>query len=238
VRYSAALVSAAAAVLVAVPACGGNGGGGDDTAPGSAIEPAAQKRAESTLLKLADFPDGWRASAPEDQGGQEKFNKCLGVDLSGLTKIGDADSKDFAKGESTQASSSTVIYKSDQQAEDAISKAGAAMSGTAAEGCFQDVVEKAVRGEKGFKLGDVDVGELSFTPPDVDEAKAWQIVIPLEVTSGALKGLSPDVYIELVALREGDTVASVTTQDVLTEFDSELRNQLVQTVAGRMSGSS
>ena len=34
---------------------------------------------------------------------------------------------------------------------------------------------------------------------------------------------------------EGDTVAGLTTQDVLTEFDEELRNQLVQTVAGRMS---
>jgi hypothetical protein len=237
VKYSAALVAAAAAVLVAMPACGGNGGG-DDTAPGSAIDPAAQTRAESTLLKLADFPNGWRASAPEDQGGQEKFNKCLGVDLSGLTKIGDADSQDFEKGDSTQASSSATIYKSDQQAQDAISEAAAGMSGTAAEGCFQDVVEKAARGEKGFKLGDVDIGELKFTPPDVDEAKAWQIVIPLEVTSGALKGLSPDVYIELTALREGDTVASVFTEDVLSEFDPALRNQLVQTVAGRISGSS
>jgi hypothetical protein len=60
-------------------------------------------------------------------------------------------------------------------------------------------------------------------------------VIPVEITSGAAEGLSPDVYIELVALREGDTVASVRTQDVLTEFDPELRNQLVQTVAGRLS---
>jgi hypothetical protein len=160
----------------------------------------------------------------------------MGVDLSGLTKIGDADSQDFATGgESTQASSSAVIYKSDQQAEDAISESGAAMSGSAAEGCFQDLVEEALKGEKGFKLGEVDVGELSFAPPDVEEAKAWQVVIPVEITSGAAEGLSPDVYIELVALREGDTVASVRTQDVLTEFDPDLRNQLVQTVAGRMS---
>jgi hypothetical protein len=240
VKYSAALVAAAAVVLLAAPACGGNGGGddGDDTAAGSAIVPEAQERAESIVLKLADFPDGWRASAPEDEGGQEEFNKCMGVDLSELTKIGDADSQDFAMGESTQAQSTAVIYESDQQAEDAISEAAAGMSGSAAEDCFQDVVEEALKDEKGFKLGEVDVGELSFTPPDVDEAKAWQIVIPVEITSGAAEGLSPDVYIELVALREGDTVASVRTQDVLTEFDSELRNQLVQTVADRMSESS
>jgi hypothetical protein len=60
VKYSAALVAAAAAVLVATPGCGGNGGGGggDDAAPGSAIEPEAQKRAESMVLTLADFPNG------------------------------------------------------------------------------------------------------------------------------------------------------------------------------------
>jgi hypothetical protein len=240
VKYSAALVAAAAAVLVATPACGGGGGGGgDDTASEQAIEPEAQKRAESIVLKLADFPNGWRASTPEDDGGQEEFNKCIGVDLSGLTKIGDADSQDFAtSGEPAQASSSAVIYKSDQQAEDAISESGAAMSGSAAEGCFQDFVEQTLKRGKGVKPGEVDVGELSFTPPDVDEAKAWQIVILVEITSGAAEGLSPDVYIELVTLREGDMVASVRTQDVLTEFDPELRNQLVQTVADRMSESS
>jgi hypothetical protein len=75
------------------------------------------------------------------------------------------------------------------------------------------VIERAVRAEgdnegfKGFKLGEVDIGELSFTPPDVDEAQAWQIVIPLESTSGAGEGLEPNFYLELVLLREGDTTA-------------------------------
>jgi hypothetical protein len=128
-----------------------------------------------------------------------------------------------------------VIFKSDQQAEDSMSEFAEGMSGGAAEDCFQDFAEEALRGEKGFELGEVDVGELSFTPPDVDEAKAWQIVIPVEITSGVGEGFTPDIYIERVLLREGDTVTSVTTQDVLTEFDEELRNQLVQAVAGRMS---
>ena len=239
-RYSAALVAAAAAVLVATPACGGNGGGGgDDTASASAIEPEAQKRAESIVLKLADFPNGWRASVPEeDNSGQDKFNKCIGADYSGLTKIGDAESKDFATGESTEASSDATIFKSDQQAEDGMSELAAGMSGSATEDCFQALVEEGLKGEKGYKLGEIDVGELSFTPPDVEEAEAWQIVVPVEATSGAGEGFSVDAYLELVALREGDTVATVTTNDVLTEFPAELRNQLVQTVAGRMSESS
>ena len=128
-----------------------------------------------------------------------------------------------------------MIFKSDQQAEDGMSEFTEGMSGSGAEDCFQDLVEKALKGEKGFKLGEIDVGELSFTPPDVDEAKAWQIVVPVEITSGVGEGLSANAYLERVLLREGDTVASVTTEDVLTEFDPELRNQLVQTVADRMS---
>ena len=212
-----------------MPACGGNGGGnggGDDTASERAIEPEAQERAESIVLKLTDFPNGWRASAAEEDESQNEFNKCIGVDYSGLTRIGDAESQDFAKGDSTEASSEVAVFESDQQAEDGMSEYATGMSSSAAEDCFQDLIEEALRGEKGFKLGEVDVGELSFTPPDVDEAKAWQIVVPVEITSGAGEGFSADAYVEQVMLREGDTVASVTTQDVLTEFDPELRNQL------------
>jgi hypothetical protein len=38
----------------------------------------------------------------------------------------------------------------------------------------------------GYDVGDVDFGELSFTRPSgIDEARAWQALIPIEVTSGA-----------------------------------------------------
>jgi hypothetical protein len=229
----------AGVVLAVAAACGGNGSG-DETASKRAIEPEAQQRAESVVLTLADFPNDWRASAPEsDESGQDKFNRCIGVDYSGLTRIGEAESQDFATGESTEASSTAVIFEDEQQAEDAMKEHSDGLGGTAAEDCFQDLVEEAMRKEGGdqgdFKLGEIDIGELSFTPPDVDEAKAWQIVMPVEITSGVGKGFEPNVYLELVVLREADTVAVLTTQDVLTEFDRDLRDKLVQTMAGRMS---
>ena len=75
---------------------------------------------------------------------------------------------------------------------------------------------------------------MSFTPPaESDDARAWQLAIPFEITRGAGAGLSPTVYMDMVALREGDTVALVLAVDVLTPFDSELRDQLVAAVAGR-----
>lgn len=237
-----AVAAALVVVLTVGSACGGNGS--DETASARAIEPEAQQRAESINLTLADFPAGWRASAPEsdDDTGREVFNECIGVDYSGLTRIGDAESQDFfAQGGSTQASSAVVILDDEQQAEDAMSKYSEGFGGSAAEDCFQDVIERAVRAEgdnegfKGFKLGEVDIGELSFTPPDVDEAQAWQIVIPLESTSGAGEGLEPNFYLELVLLREGDATARLLTQDVLTEFDRDLREKLIQTLADRMT---
>ncbi len=66
-----------------------------------AIEPEAQQRAESIVLTLSDFPDGWQAEADtaEDDADQEAFNECVGADYSGLTIIGEAHSDDFLMGE-------------------------------------------------------------------------------------------------------------------------------------------
>jgi hypothetical protein len=236
------MMPALAGVVFAVAAaCGGNGNG-DGTAAQRSIEPEAQERAESLGLKLSDFPNGWRASAPEkDPAGREKFNKCIGVDYSEVTLVGEADSQDFAK-ESAEANSDVGIYESDQQAEDALSEYSGGLGSGATEDCFQDFVEKAMKEEgtskEDVKLGEVDIGELSFTPPsDIDEAKAWQIAIPVEIRSGTFKGISADVYLDYVTLREGDTVAIVSTQDVLDEFDTELRDKLVEAVATRMTES-
>jgi hypothetical protein len=227
-------------VLAVATACGGNDNG-DDTASGRAIEPEAQQRAESINLTLADFPDGWRVAAPEsdDDTGREVFNECIGGYYSGLTRIGDAESKDFfaEAGGARQASSAVVILDDKQQAQDAMSKYSEGFGGSAAEDCFQAVLERdALERFEGFKLGEVGIGELSFTPPDIDEAQAWQIVIPLEATAGAGDGL-PSLYLELVLLREGDTTARLLTQHLVQEVDRELRDKLVRAVAGRMTES-
>ena len=231
-------------LLVAAGACGGDDEEGEATASGIAIEPEAQQRAESINLTLADFPEGWRIAAAEsdDDTGREVFNECIGVDQSGLTRIGDAESQDFFAqgGLAEQASSAVVIFDDEQQAGDAMSKYSEGFGGSAAEDCFQDVSERAMRTEgdgdnEGFfevvKFGEVDIGELSFTPPDVDEARAWQIVIPLESTSGAGEGQELNWYLDLVLLREGDTTARLLTQKVETEFDRDLRDKLIQTLA-------
>ena len=224
-------------VLIAgVSACGGGRRRGERRqrrgASSVEIDAAAQERAEAVVLQLSDFPTGWRASAAEeeDEGGAEKLRECIGVDYSGMTRTGEADSQDFAQGSSTEVSSSASVFADEGQASAWWDEYSRGMSSSGAEDCFQETLEDSLSKEDqaGVKVGEVDVGQLSFTPPaGVDEAAAYQVVVPIEITSGEAEGLSPNAYIEFVVLREGDTAAVVQTSDVLTEFDPELRDQLV-----------
>jgi len=230
-------VAVLSVVLVVCTACGGNGDGGEQASE-SAIDPEAQTQAESFLLKLSDFPNGWRGSAPEaeDEEANESFRRCAGIDYSSVTKIGDADSLDFAMGQSTEASSEATVFASAEEAEEGMNEFSDGMNGTKIEDCLQDFIEDNVEPGSSVEVGEVDIGQFNVTPPDVEDAAAWQIVIPIEITSGAGEGLTPNFYLEFVVLREGANVAMVQTSDVLTEFDSELRDDLVEAVAGRMSG--
>src|SRR5690349_3125033 len=106
----------ASAVLLG---CGG-GGGSDDTStasnePKRSIEPQQQARADAMVLELADLPPGWRSSTP-DESDDADFDKCSDADLSKFTKVGDADSQDFAMGEESQISSSVSIYETPEEA--------------------------------------------------------------------------------------------------------------------------
>jgi hypothetical protein len=232
---SIAVLGLAAFALAAGAACGG-GGHGTPRAAKRAIEPDAQRRAESINLKLSDFPSGWRAStrSPDDPGGSEKFRECMGMNVSDTTLIGDADSKEFAKEGGTIASSEARILKSAAQAQQGLDRISKSLADSArAEECLRGVFKKT---PADYKVGEIDVGELSFhRPADVDEAKAWEMLVHLEATSGVMKGQSVPVYLDLTYLRKGDAVTNVQTLDTFSPFDSELRDNLVQAVARRMS---
>ena len=168
------------------------------------------------------------------------FRKCIGSDYSDLTRIGEADSSDFAKGDSARAYSDAVIFKDEAQATEALSELTTGMNSTAAEGCFQDLIEDALRkestGKDEIKFGEVDIGQLNIKqPPGVEESAAWQIVVPVEILSGVGEGLTPSLYLERITMREGDALSSMTTQDVFEELDPALRDKLAATIAGRMT---
>lgn len=229
-------MGAAVALLVLVLAVATACGGGGSESGGAAkreIAADAQAKAKAINLRLSDFPDGWRASTPEeDTSGEKKFRKCIGADYSDVTLIADASSKDFAQGESAEASSQAQITKTPDEAADGMRKQKKALGGPRTKDCLRD----AIGNTPGAKVGDIDVGELKATPPaNVDEDQAWEIVVPVELTSGATKGLSASVYIDVVFLRKDNIVGTVSTVDVLSPLEDALRAHLVRTVASRMS---
>jgi hypothetical protein len=231
-----AVALTAVALVAGGTACGGGGSPESSGAAKREIADDAQAQAKAINLKLSDFPDGWRASTPdEDTAGQNKFRKCIGADYSDVTLIADANSKDFAQGESAEASSEAQITKTADQATAGMGTLKTGLGGPRTKDCLRD----AIGNPEGAKIGEIDVGELKATPPaNVDEAQAWEIAIPVELTSGATKGLSASVYIDVVFLRQDNIVGTVSTVDVLSPLDETLRAHLVRTVARRMSGSS
>jgi len=225
---------AALSLLVLSAGCGG-GSGSDGGSAERSIDSAAQERAEAIVLQLDDLPDGWRADERvEDDESDREFRRCLGADYSDLTIMGEASSPHFAMGEVTQVSSEVVIFASEEEAAEALAALEEGFRAEEVDDCFRDLLADAA-GED-FEIADVQVGELSFTRPDVADASAWQIAIDVEGAPGSEgAGLSATVYIDMVVLQEGDANATVATLDVLTPLDSALRDELVETVAGRLS---
>ena len=228
-----------AAIAFATASCGGSGDSSDNSSAQRSIQAEAQQRAEAINLVLSDFPQGWRASPPEDDDSGKDFRKCIGVDFSATTITGEADSKDFANEDTTQASSSSTIFASEDEASASLSEEAEGMESAAAEDCFRKLLEDEFSNEdrKNFEISDIDVGELNVTAPAnaVDETHAWQIAITIDVKSGEAKGASVTAYADLSTVRSGDAIAELFTYDVLTAFDAELRTELLNVLAGRLT---
>ena len=229
---------ALAVLCVGVSACGGDGESGEGSSDFQrAIEPEAQARAESMLLQLANLPDGWRTEerTGDDEEGDEAFRDCAGVDFSAYTVTGDAQSDSFTKGDTTTASSDAEVFANEQMASEAVAKFAHALDGEEADTCMTDLLGEFE--DENVEITGAEVGELSFTPPPgVDDAEAWQVTVTIEgKPGGQAERVSVTAYFDLVQLRSGEETAEVTTGDILTPFDPELRDDLIAAVAGHMS---
>src|SRR5919108_4488043 len=154
------------AVVVLLGALGCGGGGDDEGAAKRAIEADAQERAERIALQLSDFPDGWRASEG-GEAGDTGLRKCAGTDYSDLTIVGEHRSDDFASSETTQAFSTVTIFDSQSDVETATTRFRSDITSDEVAGCLRDAVEESDDADE-FEVGEVDIGELSFTPPEVE----------------------------------------------------------------------
>jgi hypothetical protein len=142
----------------------------------------------------------------------------------------------------TGAYSEAQITVNAAKASDGFHRYARRMASAASRHCFQETIGKGqiiprIPSGDTHKLGEALVRELPLTPlPDVEDGRAWEIVIPFEVTAGATKGVSATLF-DAVLLRKGNEVAYIQTSKVLSPADSELRAKLVRTVARHMSSS-
>jgi hypothetical protein len=236
-RRAAAIITI---LCLSLSACGGDGegdGGGGGTDFQRAIEAEAQEQAESLLLTLADFPDGWR-TGPADEENEESetaFRDCAGVDYSAFTKVGEAQSDDFAMGETAQASSEADVFESSEMAAAAVAEATRGFRDDEASPCMLEYLRELEDDQ--IEVTQAEVVELSFTPPaGLDDASAFQAVITLEGRPGTdAAGVSATAYSDFVLLRVGAATAAVTTSDVVRPFDPALRDELIAAVADRLT---
>jgi hypothetical protein len=238
-KVAAAIIATVA--LVAGAACGGDGDGDEGSARAKrAIQPEAQALAESMNLELGDFPPGWRASrAAGDTASVEESRRCLGIDFSSLTILGEADSQAFSDRSSAEVSSRGTVFQSAVQAEDAVDELSSGMNSDAAERCVRDRIEEGLEGGSvDVAVGDVSVDELRLTtPPNLEEARVWRVSVSFDVKSGAAAGRSPVSYLDYVVMRDGQRVVVMNAYEVLSPFEATLRGRLLRALARRMSES-
>jgi hypothetical protein len=148
------------------------------------------------------------SESDDDDEGREKFRECVGSDLSAVTIVGDADSDDFAMGETAEIASEATVFESEQMATDALAEAGAGYESSEADACLNEFGPEPA---EEFEFGELEIGPLSYTAPSgIDDARAWQIVIPIEGAAGTeSEGVSATGYLDVVALREGDAIVFV-----------------------------
>lgn len=213
----------AASLLIA-----GCGGGSQSSVTAkeaqTVIEAEDQLRAESIGLTLADFPPGWRATpSTEDDDDDE----CVSFDFSDLTVSGAAQSDDFSK-DDAEVSSGVKVYASEDDASAALTRISSLFKSEELRQCLADLVKKGAEEQEGTTVGEISIGELSFTDL-AEETRAWQIEVPFEV-----QGLSVSAYLDVVGLREERTVTGLTFLNVLERFDQEQEEELASTVSDRM----
>lgn len=212
--------------------CGGDdeGSGPAATSVGSTEEEKsslsgadAEKLATSMLLRLTDFPTGWRAQPSEDEEG------CAGVEelterYGALAKV---DSDDFVHGEAAQVGSGSALFNDAETGREALNYLEGAIQSDEFEECLNDYLGE--QADENVTFGDVQVGQVSF-PSLGDRSSAWEVAIPVES-----QGFSLTAYVDAVYILDSNALSAVVFSDVGSPPDERLREDLSTLVAQRMN---
>jgi hypothetical protein len=236
-RHAAAL----ALTTVALVGCGG-GDDGTATHPSATETQAAsapdnstpgghdERIADQAQLTLDDFPTGWQENDSDDESVE---SPCEAVKKSKDSAAARGFSPDFSKGENTEAVSYAYIYAAEPEASEVFD----ALASDDTRDCLGQAVadELAKRVEDRAATGsDVEVGDASTSRVSIDplgdDREALRVQVPF-----SSEGIDVDLYIDAAYIRVGRGIALLTTSDVFSPFDDELRADLMSKLVRRLS---
>lgn len=206
--------------LAGVLATAASAANGDPKAQHTAVGTVA---AQKGLLQRGDFPKGWKGTVSKPVGAS---TLCRDVrpNLSDLTEVGYAVARDYSFGQTANATQWVRVYKSQAQAKTAWSR-------TVTIGlvsCLAKQLEAASNAKSKVTV----TGQFRLPVPKAAADAAGFRVVAHAVT--------PDdkfnVYADIVVLRQGATITTMTFTGFLYPFDSGLEAKLVRTIGQRIGG--
>jgi len=161
------------------------------------------------VLKLDDFPSGWKAKArppasadtPEEKAAAKAFGECLGIDPALIDDEPDANeakarSDKFTNGDQ-QADSSVSVHATIEHQDEILG----AFRGPDAVGCFEDFINAAFKSalaSSSLPPG-TEIGKISVTNGDLTgvhgEAINFEATIPITVQGQSINFISDFLFV-------------------------------------------
>ena len=213
----ALIVVLAAAVLAAPAAYGASGD------PKVAHTPAGTVAAQKPLLKKSDFGKGWKAT-PATKPKANALCKDTRPNLSDLTETGYALAPDFALGQLQAVSQWVRVYKSAKQAETAYSR-----SVTIG---LVSCLAKQLQAASNSKAKVTIKGQYRLAlPKAAQQADGFRVVAHTVADSGKE---TFDVFADVLVLRQGATVTTVTMTGFIQPLATSFENSLARVIGSRL----
>ena len=216
-----ALLVAAAAATAATPNTPGRAAAAPAPVAAAAASSAADRvTARRALLRLADFPDGWTASARTSAA---KPSACAGFKRARATRSAHRSSPSFSS-VTSQASHAVDLYANVRRARSAF----AGLTSAAARTCVGD--------ETKTKLGTIrtTVGAARTSTLRIARVGDQSAAARISVDYSASDGAARTVTLDLVFVREGRGLSLLALVDDIDTFDAKLRGRLTSTAGSRL----
>lgn len=256
-RALAAEITVATVVLLPliVAGCGGGGSassgasssGSSDTHTSSGPpfpKAAAQTAAQQALLTISDFPSGWSTSKDgsgndsSDKKFDQKLADCLhapaGLLGQGGANSADADSPDFDSPDGDTTISETVSVAQADRVDQLFTvlkqnNATECLSTTFNDYLKQELAKTNDPEVKQATIGQIQVGQLS-TGHYGDDTVAMRATLPVTA-----KGLTVNVYLDLLFVQHDNAVASLTFESEGTPVDSPTTDKYAQLATDKLT---